>query len=128
MENSKLIITFTFLLSILLSRLTVLLLGKTNTLKTFRPHLRSFEVHHITTGIIILVITGYLAITNTFSLSKTLLSVFYGLGLGIFVDELWTSSVVLSNHWSKEGIEYYKLPTYLIMIVISILLMVLTVI
>lgn len=119
------IVLASFLLSIFLSRLTVFILAKTNTLRKVRPHLKSFEIHHLTTGLIILIIAGYLSITNLMSVSKSLLAILYGFGLGLVVDELWTGSVILSRHWYDEGSEYYKVPTYIIIAIVAILLILL---
>lgn len=128
MINPKVVISVSFILSIIISRLTVFVLVKTNKLKQVRPHLRSFEVHHLTTGTIILIIAGYLSLTNLFGMSKTLLAILYGFGLGLVVDELWAGSVVLSKHWYDEGKEYYKPLTYFVITIVAILLLLLIVI
>ncbi|MBI4037161.1 hypothetical protein HY385_01940 [Candidatus Daviesbacteria bacterium] len=127
MNDPRLIVLISFLASIFISRSIIFILDKTNRLKQVRPHLKSFEVHHLTSGLIILIIAGYLSITNQFVISKTALSILYGFGLGLVIDELWVSSVILNKHWHAEGIEYYKLPTYLIIIMVVILLIVLTI-
>jgi len=45
------------------------------------------HIHHYSYGIIILVIAGYLALSNNSPRSRYVISMFYGLGLGFVFDE-----------------------------------------
>jgi hypothetical protein len=128
MHNLRLIILFSFVLTIIVSRLVIQLLNKTNTLRKVRPHYKSLEVHHITTGIIILLIVGYISITNLFYISTLFLAVFYGIGAGLIIDELWPSVIVQSKHWFDEGSLYRNKNTYLIIVAVAVLLILFTVV
>lgn len=64
-----------------------------------------YHIHHYFFGILLIAVTGWLAIVGSTYLSKEKLAIFYGIGLGLFMDEI---GMLLT-----EG-DYYTSLSYLL--------------
>lgn len=61
------------------------------------------HLHHLVPGIILLIVTGYLANALHFRIGRTLVAVFFGIGAALTLDEfaLWLN--LKDVYWSKQG-------------------------
>jgi hypothetical protein len=64
-----------------------------------------YHIHHFYIGILLICLAGWLAITESFNLKKRYIAVLYGVGLGLFLDEI---GLLLT--WG----DYYSSLTYII--------------
>jgi hypothetical protein len=108
------IVLISFLLTFLIARTTVYLIDM-GVLPDFYVSVGQNHVHHLNFGIFALAISGYLALVTTSKRATELLSVLFGIGLGLTFDEfaLW---LFLNN-------DYYARASYEAIIVITVILL-----
>ncbi len=96
-RSTPFLISISFLISLILSRLWVVLLKADSTNSavgnaTFSAGknlvLGGYHIHHITYGIILMAIAAWLAINYWSSAVARISSILYGVGLGFIVDEI----------------------------------------
>jgi hypothetical protein len=99
-------------------------------------NIRGIHVHHLSWGIIILAVTGFLALSETKPFQHRRVAIFYGIGLGLTFDEfaiwlrlqddyyarlsydavifislLFLNIIYFPGFWSRTGKKLYKLAT-----------------
>jgi len=122
--SSKIYIAFWFVGSIIFSRLLIILLEDIDFLLRIEPHWGSFRIHHITLGIIFLIIAGYLALAGHLSRrGKKIDLALYGIGLGLIADEFLLATKTQSGEMQAYPGEYFSFAnTIPALIVLAILL------
>lgn len=99
------LVTFSFLLTFIASRLVVyLVLG--HLLPDFFLTIRGVHIHHFTYGVVILVVVGfYLLIFRPHSESQALWNAafVYGVGLGLTFDEFGMWVMLRDDYWVRQS-------------------------
>lgn len=108
------IIFFWFFISFTISRFIVFLMH-TNAIPNLSLIIRDVHVHHLNYGILILSITGYIAIAFKEFAQKYIhtLSAVYGIGLGVAFDEFGMWLLLEDNYWNR-----YSYDAFIIIILI----------
>jgi hypothetical protein len=117
------LVLVSFLGAVVVSRLWVYLLISTKTLDLFEPHVGSFRVHHITTGLLLIICVGYFAIVDPSTGGlQTTLAILFGIGAGLVTDELWLWLKIQSGDLGSNGKHYFSLVSYIPIVIIAVLL------
>lgn len=113
-RTSTFIVLISFLLTFLTARVIVYLIDL-EILPDFYVNFHQTHIHHLNFGIFALSIAGYLALIFHSKRAVELISVLFGIGLGLTFDEfaLW---LFLNNN-------YYARASYEAIIVISVILL-----
>lgn len=102
------IIFFSFLITFILARLIVLgiqnqIFPKFLDIFFDYIYIKEIHVHHLNFGIIILAITGFLSITKQNLKHIYLLSISYGIGLGLTFDEFAIWFTLNDEYWTRTN-------------------------
>lgn len=118
-DYSIYLLTVAFLVTIIVSRITVWLIEMSYLPQTLYLVVADIHIHHYTYGLFLVSIVGVYAVTQTYNLAiKQALAIFFGAGLGLIVDEFALWVAWHENYWgllSKVAIVF----TMLILIVLS---------
>lgn len=113
-EETPFIIFISFLASFIASRAYVYFLTPGFTGRDIFPF-EQYMIHHFYYGLALIIIAGWISIVHKDRSLDRLSALFYGLGLGIFFDEIGLLLTHFTDYWS--GI------TYTFVIIISLLML-----
>lgn len=99
---SQLLILVSFLLTFLISRLTVYI---DNSLGLPSPNvIKGLHVHHLVPGIFLILISGYIGLSYWRNIKlRWLMSIFFGIGAALTVDEFALWLYLSDVYWEKQG-------------------------
>ncbi|MFZ2970272.1 MAG: hypothetical protein WA063_03940 [Minisyncoccia bacterium] len=108
------VILVSFLLTFIFVR-TYVRLGQIGILDDPNLYIKGYHIHHLNYGIVILAITGLLALFFLNTKNRLKIGVLYGIGLALTFDEF--------GMWLKLEEDYYSRLSYDAMIIITIILL-----
>ncbi|RZN63367.1 MAG: hypothetical protein EF811_00515 [Methanonatronarchaeia archaeon] len=108
------LIFLSFLISFVIARVYVLMLGDVATGRDVFPF-EYYMIHHFYYGVILMIIAGWIAIIYKDKNVHRIAAVLYGAGLGVFFDELG----LLLTHFE----DYWDPITYTAVIIIALILL-----
>ncbi|OKY77747.1 MAG: hypothetical protein BTN85_0216 [Candidatus Methanohalarchaeum thermophilum] len=111
MNNKKeysFLIFISFLVSFTLARVYVFFFSSWGTGRDFFP-LENYFIHHLYYGIGFLIVSGWLAINYEEKRIKRFSSIVYGLGLGLFLDEIGLMLTHFENYWDSITYTFFSL-------------------
>jgi hypothetical protein len=112
-KNLPLRVLFAFLLTVVVARALVFF-----TPDWFYTEVNGTHIHHLTWGILILALSGYLNLVYSGKKWRTWLAFLYGAGLGLTFDEFAI--------WIKLTTKYWSWLSYSAVLLIAILLLIAT--
>ncbi len=94
------LLTIAFLISIIVSRVTVWLIDMSYLPQTLYLVVADIHIHHYIYGLFLVSIVGVYAVTQTYNLAiKQALAILFGMGLGLIVDEFALWVAWHENYW-----------------------------
>lgn len=111
-KQAPFLIFISFLISFVIARIYVILLGDIATGRDVFPFER-YMIHHLYYGIALLIISGWMAIIYKDRDIHKISAVLYGAGLGIFFDEIGLMLTHFEDYWDPI--------TYTVVILISLI-------
>ncbi len=97
-------IFFWFLLSFIVSRLFVLAM-ESNLLPDLYLNVRGIHVHHFNYGLVLIIVTGFIALAARQFTEKHVhgLAITFGIGLGLIFDEFSLFILLEDNYWARHS-------------------------
>lgn len=114
------IILFLFLLTFVISR-TIIYLNTANIIPDawfINRSIRGVHIHHLAFGIVILTITGYLALVFPNKRIKHFISALYGIGLGLAYDEFGMWLRLQDDYWVRQSYDAIAIITVILINII----------
>jgi len=78
------------------------------------------HIHHLTYGIILLAVTGYLALTLNRQRWQRLIAVLYGIGLALAFDEFGMWLRLQDNYWVRQSYDAIGFITALLILLVYV--------
>ncbi len=126
-SHSKFYLAGWFAISIVITRIWIWLLERSGIFFAVEPHIGSFRIHHITLGIILLAVAGYVALAGHLTKRGRKLDLaLYGVSLGLVADEILLALKTQSGELQAYPGEYFSfintIPAIIVLVIFIFLI------